>query len=173
MCNDCASLTLKIYKHDTKKNSSFIKPEKLNVKRKFSFTPVKLVKRKCLTFTPKCPTSAPVKSIKIKTFKKEEFKDKVCRYIKDLHYDYALRIMIKKSKRARDALKNVLKRMIKKEVKNVNIPSLKIPSSVKSLQEFQWQRVMREASHSIPLLTGLLQGSFSCRWNKNVYMLVK
>lgn len=78
--------------------------------------------------------------------------------------------MMKKSKCARDAVMNVLRRMIKKEVKNANIPSLKIPSTVKSLQDFQWQRVIQEASHSIPLLTGLLQGSLSCRWNKNADM---
>lgn len=76
--------------------------------------------------------------------------------------------MIKKSKRVRDAWMNVLRRMVKKEVKNVNIPSFKIPSSVKSLQGFQWQRVIREESnYSILLLTGLLQESLSCRWNKS------
>lgn len=75
--------------------------------------------------------------------------------------------MIKKSKRVRDAWMNVLRRMVKIEVKNVNIPSFKIPSSVKFLQEFQWQRVIREESYSILLLTGLLQESLSCRWNKS------
>lgn len=50
-----------------------------------------------------------------------------------------------------------------------NILSLNISSSVKSLQEFQCQRVMwSEASHSIPILTCLLQGSLSSRWKKNI-----
>lgn len=133
MCNDCVLLIFKIYKYDIKKNFSFIKLEKLNVKRKFSFIFVKFVKRKCLIFIFKYLILILVKFIKLKIFRKEGFKDKVCRYIKDLYYDYVLRIMMKKSKCVRDVVMNVLRCMIKKEVKNVNILFFKILLIVKFL----------------------------------------
>lgn len=75
-------MTLKIY-------LKFHYTRKIKCKKKFQLSPVKLEK-KCLTTISKCLTSTSVRSIKLKTFKKEGFKDKVCRYIKYSHYDYDL-----------------------------------------------------------------------------------
>lgn len=170
ICNDCASLTVSIYKHDTAKCSSNIatatkpvSPHKHKAKRKFSFTPLKVVKRKCLT-------STPLKSSKHSNLKKEGFKEQVYKYIMDSHYEYAYRLLLRKSKTARDALVRVLKLSIKKEVKSVNIPSLKRPTNLKSFETFSWDSAMHEASCGMPLLTGVLQGALSCRRAKNAEM---
>ena len=166
LCHDCASITVKFYKHQISKGPASVsthKTEKVYSKRKFSFTPTKHVKRKCLS-------STPLKSVRSHSLKKEGFKDKVSKYIKDSHYDYAFRLLISKSKRARDALLHVLKSTVKKEVKSANIPSLQTPTTLQHLQEFNWQTVLKDSSCKLPFLSGTLQGALSCRRNRSVNM---
>nr|XP_022299206.1 uncharacterized protein LOC111108016 isoform X2 [Crassostrea virginica] len=164
LCHDCASITVKFYKHQISKGPASVsthKTEKVYSKRKFSFTPTKHVKRKCLS-------STPLKFVRSHSLKKEGFKDKVSKYIKDSHYDYAFRLLISKSKRARDALLQVLKSTVKKEVKSANIPSLQTPTTLQHLQEFNWQTVLKDSSCKLPFLSGTLQGALSCRRNRSV-----
>lgn len=169
MCSDCASLTVHIYKHDVSTcsgNSATRKPlSPHKSKRKFSFTPQKDWKRKCVT-------STPLKSSSSKNFnlKKEGFKEQVYKYINDSHYDCAFRLLLRKSKPARHAMLKVMKAAIKKEVKNANVPSLKHPTQLKSFETFSWDSAMREVSSGMPILTGVLQGALSCRRTKNADM---
>lgn len=51
ICNNCASLTVRIYKHNSKSHGPPA-PSTPKRKRKFSFTPIKFYKRKCMTSTP-------------------------------------------------------------------------------------------------------------------------
>ena len=140
LCHDCVSTTVKFYKHQTSKGPASVstqKTDKVYCKRKFSSTPTKHVKRKFLS-------STPPKSVRSHSLKKEGFEDKVYKYIKDSHNDYAFRLLISKSKRARDALLQVLKSTVKKEVKSANIISLETPTTLQHLQEFNWQTVLKK-----------------------------
>jgi hypothetical protein len=171
ICDECASSTVKIYKHDMSKcalqnaSTKSFSPHKPKSKRKFSFTPLRNVKRKCLT-------STPLKSSKPKPLdiKKEGFKEQVHMYINESKYEYAYRILLKKSKSAKDAMVKVMRHAIKKEVKKAKIPSFQRPSNLGSLENFSWASAMQEASSHMPLLTGILQGVLSCRHNKNADM---
>lgn len=126
ICNNCASLNVRIYKHNWKSHGPPA-PSTPKRKRKFSFTPIKFYKRKCMTSTPvskQQPMTSTPASKPIQQLKKEGFKDKVIEYILETRYPAAFKLLLKKSRCARDGLINTLKAIIRREVKCAEVCSL-------------------------------------------------
>lgn len=65
------------------------------------------------------PASKPIQQLK-----KEGFKDKVIEYILETRYPAAFKLLLKKSRCARDGLINTLKAIIRREVKCAEVCSL-------------------------------------------------
>lgn len=168
ICNNCASLTVRIYKHNWKSHGPPA-PSTPKRKRKFSFTPIKFYKRKCMTSTPvskQQPMTSTPASKPIQQLKKEGFKDKVIEYILESRYPAAFKLLLKKSRCARDGLINTLKAIIRREVKCAEVCSLQESLSLDSLSAFQWPPVLKDISAELPVLTGVLESALSCHKNR-------
>jgi hypothetical protein len=117
------------------------------------------VKRKCLSSTPKhCgETSRPP------YLQYHGFKDKVIQNLQISRYDTVFKLLLKHSKTARKALVRVIKKVVKKEVRNASIPSFRKPESLHSFNTFTWGTAMKELSDGLPFLTSVIQESLSKR----------
>lgn len=184
ICDSCASLTVKIYKHSQSSLSCAPNPKAI-LKRKFNFTPIKGPKRKCLELSHRIKHFPPISSTPVKakpkyikktseTFnlRKHCFKETVIGKIKESRYYHALQLLIKKSKCARNAFIKVLKKSVTKEVKNTVIPSFQIPTSISSLSTFKWETALQELHTRMPILTSVLQSAMPLKNNKSAYMYV-
>lgn len=142
ICNNCASLTVRIYKHNSKSHGP----------------PAPVSKQQPMTSTP---ASKPIQQLK-----KEGFKDKVIEYILESRYPAAFKLLLKKSRCARDGLISTLKAIIRREVKCAEVCSLQESLSLDSLSAFQWPPVLKDISAELPVLTGVLESALSCHKNR-------
>lgn len=106
----------------------------------------------------------------IEQLKKEGFKDKVIEYILESRYPAAFKLLLKKSRCARDGLINTLKAIIRREVKCAKVCSLQESLNLESVSAYQWPPVLKDISAELTVLTGVLESAISCHKNRTSYL---